>query len=268
MPSCRKCRPLFIGAVSNASAQVAQKRWQVEKKIALAPTAGEITETDYRPGEWVPAGQAVVSLLPDDQRRIRFFVPETLIDGIHLGSKVEATCDGYASPIQAQVSFIAAQAEYTPPVIYSRGSREKLRFRVEAMPAPEQAARLRPGLPVDIDAFAYSHLEFVCRCDADMAQKGAGQFREGALNEIQPRAMLGRINTTDQAVHCFHLVRHLPFCAYRNRDSTVITRHGEQEGVTRGYNSDKRGRPSHHPPYRTTWSRCLKTEIRLADAVL
>lgn len=30
-------------------------------------------------------------------------------------------------------------------------------------------------------------------------------------------------------------------------DSTVITRHGEQEGATRGYNPGKRGRNSHHP---------------------
>jgi hypothetical protein len=30
-------------------------------------------------------------------------------------------------------------------------------------------------------------------------------------------------------------------------DSTVITRHGEQAGATRGYNPGRRGRPSHHP---------------------
>lgn len=30
-------------------------------------------------------------------------------------------------------------------------------------------------------------------------------------------------------------------------DSTVLTRHGEQEGATRGYNPGKRGRSSHHP---------------------
>lgn len=30
-------------------------------------------------------------------------------------------------------------------------------------------------------------------------------------------------------------------------DSTVITRHGEQEGATRGYNPGRRGRASHHP---------------------
>ena len=41
------------------------------------------------------------------------------------------------------------RAEYTPPVIYSVGSREKLVFRIEAK--PEDGAGLNPGLPVDVD---------------------------------------------------------------------------------------------------------------------
>ncbi|TAK90946.1 MAG: HlyD family efflux transporter periplasmic adaptor subunit [Burkholderiaceae bacterium] len=133
-----------------AQADVAQKRWQVEKKIVTAPNNGEIADTFYRPGEWVPAGQPVASLLPDGLRRIRFFVPETVVARIQLGQVVQATCDGCAQPIRATVNFISPQAEYTPPVIYSRGSREKLVFRIEAVPAAEQAATLHPGLPVDV----------------------------------------------------------------------------------------------------------------------
>lgn len=133
-----------------ARAQVAQKRWQVEKQAMTAPTAGEIAETYYRQGEWVPAGQPVVSLLPDHLRRIRFFVPEAVVAGIRLGRTVEATCDGCAAPIRGIIDFIAPLAEYTPPMVYSRGSREKLVFRVEAAPLPQQAAALRPGLPVDV----------------------------------------------------------------------------------------------------------------------
>jgi len=136
--------------VEAARAQVAQKRWQVDKKVMSAPAAGEIAETYYRQGEWVPAGQPVASLLPDNMRRIRFFVPETAVARIHSGSIIEASCDACAGTIRATVDFVAPQAEYTPPVIYSRGSREKLMFRVEAVPAPEQAAALRPGLPVDV----------------------------------------------------------------------------------------------------------------------
>lgn len=136
--------------VAAAGAQVARQRWQVEKMTVTAPAAGEVSETYYRPGEWVPAGQPVASLLPDERRRIRFFVPETVIAGIHPGQHVEASCDGCKAPLKATITFVAPQAEYTPPVIYSRGAREKLVFRVEAQPTPEQAAALRPGLPMDV----------------------------------------------------------------------------------------------------------------------
>lgn len=133
-----------------AAALAAQKRWVVEKKAVAAPAAGEIADTYYRPGEWVPAGAAVASLLPDTRRRLRFYVPETAIANLKPGQTVTASCDGCAAPIRATIDFIAPQAEYTPPVIYSRGSREKLVFRVEAAPAPDQAPGLRPGLPVDV----------------------------------------------------------------------------------------------------------------------
>ena len=136
--------------VKAAAAQVAQKRWLVERKSVTAPAEGEIFETYYRPGEWVPAGSPVASLLPADRRRLRFFVPEPLVATLKPGTTVEADCDGCPAPIRAQVDFIAPKAEHTPPVIYSRGVREKLVFRVEAVPAPEKAAQLRPGLPVDI----------------------------------------------------------------------------------------------------------------------
>ena len=106
-----------------AAAQVAQRRWIVERKAVAAPAAGEITEIYYRPGEWVPAGSPVASLLPDTRRRLRFFVPETVVATIKPGDSVEASCDGCAAPIRARVDFISPQAEYTPPVIYSRGSR-------------------------------------------------------------------------------------------------------------------------------------------------
>jgi HlyD family secretion protein len=133
-----------------AAAVAAQKRWLLERKTVAAPDDGEVADTYYLPGEWVPAGAAVASLLPDTRRRLRFFVPEGQIAGLRPGQLVEARCDGCREPIRASIDFIAPEAEYTPPVIYSRGSREKLVFRVEAVPVPEQAPGLRPGLPVDV----------------------------------------------------------------------------------------------------------------------
>jgi len=45
------------------------------------------------------------------------------------------------------VSFVSSQAEYTPPVLYSKESRSKLLFLVEAR---LEGAGLRPGQPVDV----------------------------------------------------------------------------------------------------------------------
>ncbi|MBB5018295.1 HlyD family secretion protein [Chitinivorax tropicus] len=135
-----------------ANAVTTQRQWQMGRKTALAPATGEITETYFQVGEWVPAGQPVVSLLPDDRRKIRFYVPEPQLATVQPGMSIRVRCDGCKEPIQAVVRFIAAQPEFTPPVIYSRDSRAKLVFRVEAEPRPSgQAKLLRPGLPVEIE---------------------------------------------------------------------------------------------------------------------
>jgi HlyD family secretion protein len=65
------------------------------------------------------------------------------------GDAATVTCDGCGDPIPVRVDFVAPEAEYTPPVIYSRENRAKLVFLVEARP---QAATpvLRPGLPVEV----------------------------------------------------------------------------------------------------------------------
>jgi HlyD family secretion protein len=46
------------------------------------------------------------------------------------------------------ISYVSPDAEYTPPVIYSREMRAKLVFLIEAK--PRQPAGLRPGQPVDV----------------------------------------------------------------------------------------------------------------------
>jgi HlyD family secretion protein len=58
-------------------------------------------------------------------------------------------CDGCGKPIDAAIRFIAPQAEFTPPVIYSLQNRANLVFLVEAWPRAPSAA-LHPGLPVDV----------------------------------------------------------------------------------------------------------------------
>jgi len=132
-----------------ASDALAQAQWRVDQKAQTAPAAGLVSDTLYRPGEWVAAGAPVVSLLPPGNVKIRFYVPEPSLSSLRPGGRVTVRCDGCAQSIAAKIAFIAPQAEYTPPVIYSRENRAKLVFLVEARPDTPDAA-LRPGLPVEV----------------------------------------------------------------------------------------------------------------------
>lgn len=138
-------------ASAKAAAEVLrQSSWRSAQKVQAAPVAALVTEVFFRPGEYVAAGQPVVSLLPPANIKARFFVPEAELGEIQVGQAVSVSCDGCGAPIAARVSRIATQAEYTPPVIYSNAQRAKLVFMVEAQPSALDASRLKPGQPLDV----------------------------------------------------------------------------------------------------------------------
>jgi HlyD family secretion protein len=122
---------------------------RVNQLAPPAPSAARVEEVYYRPGEWVAANQPVVSLLPDDRIKVRFFVPEQEVARYRPGRDVRFFCDGCASGLSAKISYVSPRPEFTPPIIFSRDSRDRLVFMVEALPAGP--ANLMPGLPVDVE---------------------------------------------------------------------------------------------------------------------
>lgn len=136
--------------VRAARETLAQQQWTVDQKSPRAPVSGLVADTYFENGEWVPAGRPVVSLLPPANIKLRFYVAEPALGGLKVGQGLRVTCDGCGEPIAASVSYVSVRPEYTPPVIYSKEERAKLVFLVEARPAPEQATRLKPGQPVDV----------------------------------------------------------------------------------------------------------------------
>jgi HlyD family secretion protein len=136
-------------AVAAAEAIQAQSDWRLQQRQIKAPRAGLIDDTVREAGEWVPAGGVVVSLLPPEQRKLVFFIPEGRRSAIQPGSLVAVGCTGCPAGLTARISWLASTAEYTPPVIYSVESRDKLVFKVEARPVDATLA-LAPGQPVDI----------------------------------------------------------------------------------------------------------------------
>jgi HlyD family secretion protein len=137
-------------AVDAARAALVQAEWRREQKAVAAMQAGEVTDTLFRIGEWVPAGSPVVRMLPPQNVKVRFFVPEAVVGRLAVGRAVAIRCDGCGDEIPATLAYVATQAEFTPPVIYSNETRSKLVFMVEARPAADAARRLHPGQPVGV----------------------------------------------------------------------------------------------------------------------
>ncbi len=133
------------GAMS-AAARLAERR--LTDLSTTAPAPGVIERVFRRPGEVVAAGDPVVALLPPENLKLRFFAPETMLSKLAIGATITFSCDACEGARAAKISFIASEPQFTPPVIYSIGEREKLVFLVEAR--PDDVASLRPGLHVTI----------------------------------------------------------------------------------------------------------------------
>lgn len=131
-------------------AALAQARWKLEQKQVHAARGGLVFDTMYRNGEWVPAGSPVVRMLPPENIKVRFFIPEALLGALPPGRAVAIHCDGCAAAIPAVISYASIRAEYTPTNIYSNDTRQKLVFMMEARPQLSDAVKLHPGQPVQV----------------------------------------------------------------------------------------------------------------------
>jgi HlyD family secretion protein len=135
-----------------AAAMAAKERadWAVSQKTQTAPKPALVYDTLFREGEYVTAGAPIVSLLPAENLKVRFFVPESQLAGLKMGDRLQVSMTGRPAPIEARVNYLSPRPEYTPPVLYNRDNRAKLVFMVEASTDPTVARELHPGQPVDV----------------------------------------------------------------------------------------------------------------------
>jgi HlyD family secretion protein len=136
--------------VEAAKAALARADWSLQQKSQSSPSDALVHDTLYRPGEWIAAGNPVISLLPPANLKVRFFVSQDRLSSFKQGSMVSVKLDGAPQPLTAKVNYISTQAEFTPPVIYSQQTRAKLVFMVEAAFDAAATANLHPGQPVDV----------------------------------------------------------------------------------------------------------------------
>ena len=129
-------------------ARVNSSQTKLDRRKMNSPVTGTVQQVYFRPGEMVPAGRPIVSIVPPGNLKLRFFVPEAILPRIDYGDIISVGCDNCAPGLTAKISFISKTAEFTPPVIYSLEERGKLVFLIEAL--PDQPEKFRLGQPIDV----------------------------------------------------------------------------------------------------------------------
>lgn len=133
-------------AVTSANAQIALARAAIDAGVAhveriktiisdyelRAPRSGRIQYRLALPGEVLPAGGKILTLLDLTDVYMTIFLPTRDAGRLAIGSEGRLIFD--AAPqyvIPGFVSFVAADAQFTPKYVETKSEREKLMFRVK-----------------------------------------------------------------------------------------------------------------------------------------
>ncbi len=136
--------------VTQARTALEQARWRLSQRVLKADRPGRVDDVIRNPGEIGGPSAPVLSILPDGATKLRVFVPEANLASVRVGGSLPISCDGCPPGLTAHVTYVSPDPEFTPPVIYSLQSRQKLVYLVEARP-DGAAERLKPGQIVDAD---------------------------------------------------------------------------------------------------------------------
>ncbi|MFT3995759.1 MAG: HlyD family secretion protein, partial [Asticcacaulis sp.] len=132
---------------SAAGADAAQAQWLLDDRAVKSRLKGRVERRLREAGEFVAAGAPVLSVYPKGREFVRFYVPQDELARLKVGQTIRLSCDGCTAQT-ATIRYVASEAEFTPPVIYSVRERQKLVFLIEAVPQKPEA--LKAGQPVDV----------------------------------------------------------------------------------------------------------------------
>jgi HlyD family secretion protein len=140
----------YVQQLAVTHAKFIETQWSLNQKTMVAPANGQVFDTFYQVGEQIPAYKPILSMLNPENLKVIFYLPEKELPKIKIGQNISFDCDGCSEKNHATISYISPMAEYTPPVIYNKDSRDKLVYLIQASLSAEVSKKFRPGQPIDI----------------------------------------------------------------------------------------------------------------------
>jgi HlyD family secretion protein len=139
-----------------AEAQVAQIKATLEDTVLHTPVSGRVEYKLVQPGEVIAAGGRVVTILDLSDVFMTIFLPTSAAGRVAIESEARIVLDAapnYVFP--ATVSFVAAEAQFTPKAVETANEREKLMYRVKLAIDPKLLETYRDYVKAGLTGNAY-----------------------------------------------------------------------------------------------------------------
>jgi membrane fusion protein YbhG len=138
--------------VAAADAQVSQLDDRIRRSTITNPSAGTVLVTYVRSGEIVQAGQPLYRIADLGTVDVRAYVTEPQLAALKVGTQARVTLDAgdARQTLTGTVSWVSAQAEFTPTPIQTRDERATLVYAVKIR-VPNENGLLKIGMPVDVE---------------------------------------------------------------------------------------------------------------------
>ena len=138
--------------VAQAEAAVRAIDATLDQMTIRAPFDGIVSVRHRQPGETVPMGSPVLTVINRSDRWVRIYIPENRIGEVGIGQSAEITFDTYTDKIyQGEVVFIASEAEFTPKSVQTTEERVKLVYAAKVRIINDPDNDLKPGVPADVE---------------------------------------------------------------------------------------------------------------------
>lgn len=174
--------------VRQAEAAVRLAETRLGYAEVLSPLTGIVLSKNVEPGEYVAAGTPVVTV--GDLRNVwlRAYVDEPCLGLVKVGQKALVRPDGPTGrELEGRVSFIAAEAEFTPKNVQTAKERSKLVYRIK-IDVDNPAMELKRGMPADAEIL----LDSAPSQPAGQAKDAGQEEKSGVAKEAQTTGRLER----------------------------------------------------------------------------
>ena len=140
----------ILSDLKSIDAQIDKINDQIQKSKITNPIKGTVLTKYAEPGEITTFGKPLYKIANISEMTLRVFVSETQLPQLKIGQEVAVKIDGKEEmkSYKGTISWIAAQAEFTPKIIQTKEERVNLVYAIKVK--IKNDGSLKIGMPAEV----------------------------------------------------------------------------------------------------------------------